>query len=83
MRRIFEGGDGTADASDEVGAGVAEGVGDDAGRREVKTAGDYSELFDEAVAVGIALAGVSVGDVDAPLMVRTVGILCSLVGGVV
>ena len=79
----FESGDGATDASDEVGAGIAEGIGDDASGGEVIAASDRGKLFDEAVTVGIALAGISVGDVDTPLMVRLVGVLRGLVCGAV
>lgn len=79
----FEGGDGATDASDEVRAGIAEGVGDDPGGCEVITDGDYGELFDEAIAIGVTLPGIGVGDVYTPLMVRLVGVLRGLEGGTV
>lgn len=79
----FESGDGATDASDEVRSGIAEGVGDDAGGGEAMADGDFGEFYDEAVAVGIALAGIGVSDVDTPLMVSLVCVLCSLVGGTV
>lgn len=79
----FVSGDGATDASDEVRAGVAEGVGYDSGRGEVITDGDYGEISDETVAVRITLAGVVVGDVDTPLMVGGVSILrCFVLRGV-
>ena len=72
----LEGGHSPSDAPDEVGAGIAESVGDNAGRGEVIFAGYYGELFDETVAVRIALTGISIGDVETPLMVRGVCVLC-------
>lgn len=72
----FASGDGATDATDEVRAGVAEGVGDDPGRGEVITDGDYREFFDKAVTVRITIEGIIVGDVGAPLTVGEVNLLC-------
>lgn len=79
----FESGDGATDAPDEVGTGVAECVGDDASGGEVVTNRYIGEFFDETVAVRIALARVTFGDVDTPLMVCGVRVLRSLVCGAV
>jgi hypothetical protein len=80
---LFESGEGATDASDEVRSGIAECVGDDSCGGEVVAESDAGELFDEAVTIGVTLAGVGVGDVNTPLMVGLVYVLRSLVGGAI